>query len=230
MPKRKPGDKRSQVLAYLAYIAMVDVMAGFIGVLLMTTAQMKSTVQAQVATLETRKAELAAQIEKAKEDHAQETARLVAEYDLKKEALNGQIAESEAQLAQKQQDFQDWDWLVDRLRVSEGMSRKPDAHLYLRSRGIYRDGSKKAMGNEQILAFLRERAASAASLPDGSALVALWQENGANDQYIRILDIEDRIPGLDKEVVLYTIILPSGVRAGPEQKGNEPLKKKGEKR
>lgn len=212
--------ERRRRVAPAALIAAADIMTCFIGILLVVLVQSKAKVETEVKDLEARKAEVQAEI-----------AEQEVEAEKKKEEIKAQIAESEAQLAQKQQNFQDWDWLVDRLRVSKGMSRKPDAHLYLRSRGIYRDGSKKAMTNDQLLAFLKAEAEDAPTRPEGKALVAAWQENGANDQYIRVLDIEDKIPGLDEEVVIYTIILPSGVRAGPEQKGTEPLEqKKGDKR
>lgn len=223
--------ERRRRVAPFALVAAADVMTCFIGILFVVLVQSKAKVETEVKELEARKAEVQAEIVE-QETEREEALRLM-EADLKKkeEEIKGQIAEQEAMLAQKQQNFQDWDWLVDRLRASQGMSRKPDVHLYLRSRGIYRDGSKNRMSDEQILAFLKAQAALAPTRSDGTALVAVWQENGANDQYIRLLDLEDKIPGLDEEVVLYTVILPSGVRAGPEQKGTEPIeKKKGGKR
>ncbi len=210
---------RRRRVAPFALVAAADIMACFIGILFVVLVQSKARVETEVKDLEARKAEVQAEI-----------VQREAEAEKKEEEIKTQIAQSEAQLAQKQQNFQDWDWLVHRLRVSKGMSRNPDTHLYLRSRGIYRDGSKKAMSNEQVLAFLTAESDDAPSRPEGKALVAAWQENGANDQYIRLLDLEDKIPGLDDQVVVYTIILPSGVRAGPEQKGTEPIRKKGEKR
>lgn len=211
--------ERRRRVAPFALVAAADIMACFIGILLVVLVESKAKVETEVKDLEARKIEIRAEI-----------AEQEAEGEKKQEEIQDRIAESEAQLAQKQQNFQDWDWLVNRLRTSQGMSRKPDAHLYLRSRGIYRDGSKKAMTNGQLVAFFAAQAEDASTRPDGKALVAAWQENGANDQYIRILDLKDKIPGLDREVVIYTIILPSDIRAGPEQKGTEPIEKKGGKR
>lgn len=222
--------ERRRRAAPAALIAAADIMACFVGILLVVLVESKVKVEAEVKELENRKVELRSEVAGQERKFDEMVRELEAEREKKEAKIQAEIVKQEARLEQKKQNFRDWDWVVNRLRVSQGMSRLPDTHLYLRASGIYRDGSKQAMTDEQVLAFLRAEAEAAPTRSDGKAYVAMWQENGANDQYIRVLDIKDRFPELNREVEVFTIILQSGVRAGPERKGNEPLEKKEEGR
>ncbi|OGL95470.1 hypothetical protein A2348_03230 [Candidatus Uhrbacteria bacterium RIFOXYB12_FULL_58_10] len=207
-------------------IAAADIMTCFIGILLVVLVRSKVTVEHEVEALEARKVELQSEVAVLAVENDETFRRMESEHKKKEARIKAEIAEQEVQLAQKQQSFKDWDWVVNRFRESRGMSRDPDAHLYLRSQGIYRDGNAKPLSDAQVIAFLTGQFESASTRPDGKSLVAAWQENGANDQYIRMLDMRSQIPGLDRELSIYTIVLPTGAHAGAEQKGNEPIERK----
>lgn len=212
-----------------ALIGFIDLMICLAGVLYIQQYQHQAEIEIEVAELEARKsrieeeiaaAEAEAEIRKAERLEAidQAVAEAEAEAEAKKAALDARIADVEEMLVQRQDDFQSFDWVVHRFTASRGLPRDPDAHLYLRAKGgIFSDDSSTAMRDSQIVSWLEKKAEDyAASGATDQVLIAAWQENGANDEYIRLLDIRDSHAELIEKVYLYSVILPSGVPAGPK--------------
>lgn len=178
----------------------------------------------EVQKLEEHRAQLQGQTAQIEQEMADERKRLEEENAKYKAELDARTADIESQLKQRQDDFQNWDLVVHRyfLKQEEAghKDRRPDVHLYVRRGGIYRDGRKAKLSDGEIRAWLIEEAAAAEQNPYGYIVVATWQENGANDSYIRLLDIFDRTRELQGKVAVHNVVLPDGVRADASQKGN----------
>ena len=230
--KRRRGPGRA------LYIALADVMMCLAGRLILEYNMDKVKLEEQILQLEAKKTEVEQQIVDAEakvvdvnQRAIDEQARLEKETAEKKAELDGRISDVESQLAQRQDDFQNWDLVVHRYNMGGepgGFPRKADAHLYLRESGAYRDGKRGKMTNDELRAWLKEQGASSETRRDHRTVIAVWTENGANDQWLRLVSVMNESGVKDALLTTYIddIILPSGVPANASQKGTEGIKPK----
>ncbi|MEK7620549.1 MAG: hypothetical protein AAB413_04925 [Patescibacteria group bacterium] len=137
--------------------------------------------------------------------------------------LEAEIASTREQLAKRQQEFTDWDVVVDRFtKYADGVVRNPDLHVYLRPNGAYAAASpKQKLSRDALLSWLtvtteeftRLHPTKEGEKPQ-SLYVALYVENGANDTYRTAMSVIDEINREKYRVRADFVTLPSGVIAG----------------
>lgn len=137
--------------------------------------------------------------------------------------LASEIASTREQLAKRQQEFTDWDVVVDRFnRYADSVARNPDLHVYLRPKGIYAATSpKQKLTRDALLSWLTvtaEEFARQHPAKEGEKqqplYLALYVENGANDTYLTAMSVISEINRARYRVLADFVTLPSGVIAG----------------
>ncbi|NBS42104.1 hypothetical protein EBS80_05630, partial [bacterium] len=129
--------------------------------------------------------------------------------------VQGQIETERERLEEKQQAYQNWDVVVQQFTHYAALDREPDYHFYVRSNGVYSSASTAKWTKAGLKAWLTD---VAAKTPPGSTTdVVFYIENGANDLYIYERSVIDELNASGVRIVSHSVILPPGVRAGPDE-------------
>ncbi len=194
------------------YIAAADMFACFAVVMLLKLLEQSHVLPDPQVVQEERRLEMVQQaVEERKEERR-------AEEKKKKERLaeaEAEIQKSKAALAERQKEFQNWDIVVRRFSEYSNLTREPDHSFFLRTSGIYTAGNSKKWTKDGVTRWMKEMAAG--HTRENAILVAVYTENGANDFYRVLMDAIDAANEPAYRIDSFFILLPSGVKAGPDQ-------------